>query len=91
MVDAQAAARKAVEVAAREIQRLADKPALDGDFEAQDLARYAEICLRYDHHNLTWLSKLQPEKLSDELVGRVKKELAQEDGSREPRARRAAG
>lgn len=76
MVDAEAAALKAVEIAAREIERLGNKDEING-FEGMDLERYARICLAYDHHRLTWMSKLQPEKLPDELLGRVKKELAQ--------------
>lgn len=76
MVDAEAAALKAVEIAAREIDRLARKDELDG-FDGMDLERFARICMSYDNHRLTWMSKLQPEKLPDELLGRVKKELAQ--------------
>lgn len=89
-VDAQGAAFRAVEIASREIERLGKKDSLGG-FDAMDLAGYAKLCLAYDNHTLTWMSKLAPEKLEDELVRRAKKELA-EDGkpTPAPRARRAA-
>lgn len=85
-MDAEAASLLAVEVAAREIQRLADKAKLDG-FDGMDLERYAKICLAHDHHRLSWLAKLEPEKLSDELLQRViNSQKGTSDGS--PKSRR---
>jgi hypothetical protein len=82
MVDAEAAAQKAVEVAAREIERLADKGELEG-FDAMNLARYADICLKFDDHRLTWMARLDPAKLPAELIARVERETAQADAKPE--------
>ena len=90
MVDAEAAALRAVEIAAREIERLGEKEALTGDFDATDLARYARICLDYEHHKLTWMQRLDPGKLPEELLRRVTKELGAQDGQPGHRARRAS-
>ncbi len=42
---------EAVEIAAREIERLGKQDSLMGEFDAMDLERFAKICLNYDHHN----------------------------------------
>lgn len=90
-IDADEAAQKAVEVAAREIGRLADKEALSG-FDAMDLKKFHDICLSYEDHRLGWLQKLQPEKLSDALLEKfVKTTRAEADGKPpQRRPRRAA-
>jgi len=98
--DADEAAQLAVEVAAREIRRLADKQAgangkgprpLTG-FDGMDLERYQGVCLKYEAHRLGWMQKLEPEKLSDELLRKfVKTTGAEDDGKPEPRrAKRTA-
>lgn len=100
-VNAQAAARKAMELAAREIDRLAISAAelgTDGKprglvkFEGFDLQRYADICLRYDDHELKWMSKLDPSALPAELVERVTRLMEGEaDGAqRAKRSKRSA-
>jgi hypothetical protein len=85
-VDAQAAAKLAVEVAAKQIARLSRKDTLSG-WDGADLERYAGICQRYDHHQLTWLNKLDPTKCNDELLARViaTTEESEADGSPPPR------
>jgi len=87
-VDAQEAAREAVALAAREIKRLAGKDKLEG-WDSAELERYAGICLRFDHHLLTWMQKVDPTKCNDELLRRV---LAQseDDGERPRRKPRSA-
>lgn len=82
MVDAEAAALKAVEVAKAHIDKLAAKQAGTAEqagkgltgFDAMDLDRCARICLAYENHRLTWLSKLDPSKLNDELLAKYIKE-----------------
>lgn len=88
VVDAEAASLQAVEIAAREIGRLGKQDKLTG-FDAMDLERYAKICLAHDNHKLTWMAKLDPGKLPEELLRRVTKELAK-DGKPPERPRRAA-
>lgn len=89
-LDAQDASKLAVEVAAREIQRLANQTKLSG-WDSAELERYAGICTRHDNHVLTWLNKLDPTKLSEELVARVLKddEEGEADGARSKRKPRA--
>lgn len=91
-VDAAAAARQAVEVAAREINRLADKAGGLTGFDAFDLQRYAGICLGYENHRLTWLSKLDPKAFPDALLQKMLRETGQADEPTRaaPRTRRAA-
>lgn len=90
-VDAQVAARAAVALAAREIQRLAGKPALEG-WDSAELERYAGICLRYDHHELTWMNKVDPAKCNDELLRRVlaQTQEGEADGARAKRTGKRA-
>ena len=91
-VDAQEAAREAVALAAREIRRMAGKEALAG-WDSAELERYAGICLRYDHHQLTWMAKVDPAKCNDELLRRVlaATEEGEADGAqRAKRSKRAA-
>lgn len=89
-VDAKAAALRAVEVAAREIERLAQKEKLTG-FDVMDLERLSKVCLSYDDHELHWMSKLDPEKLPDELLQRLLKEGGTSDGARRRGRPRADG
>jgi hypothetical protein len=92
-VDAQAAARAAVALAAREIERMSAKTELAG-WDSAELERYAGICLRYDHHELTWMNKVDPGKCNDELLRRVlaatDTEEGEADGARAKRAKRTA-
>jgi hypothetical protein len=87
-VEAQKAHRRAMEVAAREIERLALKEKLEG-WDSAELERYAGICRGYDDHELKWLQKLDPSKLPDELVQRVLAADEEEKGGK-PRKRSAA-
>lgn len=87
-IDADEAAQKAVEVAAREIGRLAGKAELEG-FDAVDLKRFADICLEYENHRLGWMEKLEPEKLSDELLRKFTKPMRAEADGKPPEPRRA--
>lgn len=70
--DAEVASDLAVQVAAREVKRLAGKEKLEG-WDSAELERYAGIALRADNHRLTWMAKFEPEKLSDELLRRLTK------------------
>lgn len=89
--DAQAAHRQAVEVAAKQIARLSEKPALTG-WDGADLERYANICKGYDDHELKWMAKLDPSALPEELLNRVlaQTEEGEADGARAKRSKRAA-
>lgn len=90
-VDAQAAALKAVALAAREIDRMTAKTQLTG-WDSAELERYAGICLRFDHHQLTWMNKVDPAKCNDELLRRVlaTTEEGEDDGAQRKRRPRSA-
>ncbi|MCA1824361.1 MAG: hypothetical protein LC640_08900 [Frankia sp.] len=86
-IDPDEALQLALQVAAREVKRLADKAELVG-WESADLERYVGILVKADHHKLNWLAKLDPGRLPEELVRRV---LAMTDKEEEPKRGRRAG
>jgi hypothetical protein len=92
-VDPQHAHRRAMEVAAAEIERLSAKQADAGlkGWDGADLERYAGICQRFDNHELTWMAKLDPTRLSSELVERVTRQMEGEaDGAQRAKRKRPA-